>query len=326
MTSDIESELRSAFARRAAQVPATAVTRLCATDFRPRTSRLRPPLTVGVVSGVAAAGTVATMVVLGGAQPAFAGWSATPTSAAGAGGTTVGAACQARLAQLPPSPGSVAPGAWTTVVTDVRGPFSVVVFQSGDTDATCFTGPSFTDVDRNAANGDSVSASGSVSDGAAGFHGRSVSSVGTMISVAGREGSTGVTELSVSHLSLAGDGAYTLVEGRISADVTGLTFVRSAGDDVEATIGSGWFVAWWPGSAGVSAAQVTTPGGDTTQALTEPSPPGRPCTVGSPTSSPVVCTGAGPAGSPAPPPPPGSSATGSSGSGPSSASASGGTP
>ena len=107
--------------------------------------RLSPRLTVGALGGaVVTAGTVISVVVLGAAQPAFAGWSASPTAATGTQASSADAACQAKLAANPPPNGPTVGSGWTAVTTDVRGPFTVVIFQDGTSAATCFTGPSFT--------------------------------------------------------------------------------------------------------------------------------------------------------------------------------------
>ena len=145
MSQNLETELHAALSRQASKIPADAVARLRAVDYNPRTGRLSPRLTVGALGGAAVtAGTVISVVVLGGAQPAFAGWNASPTPASGAEASTADAACQAKLAASPPPDGTTVGSGWTAVITDVRGPFTVVIFQDGTSDATCFIGPSFT--------------------------------------------------------------------------------------------------------------------------------------------------------------------------------------
>ena len=88
--------------------------------------------------------------------------------------------------------------------------------------------------------------------------------------------SGGITHMTVAHLDSSSDGPYTLAEGQIQPDVTGVTLVRSDGTDVQATTGGGWFVAWWPGSQDVPSAEVTTPSGTTTEPLNLGSPPSPP--------------------------------------------------
>jgi hypothetical protein len=277
MNREIEAELRQVFAQRATGVSSEAVARLRQVDYRPRTSRLSSPLKVSALTGAATAGTIASIVILGGAQPAFAGWSPTPRSAPGAPDTTVAANCQDRLDALPAVPGSAVPGpggssGWNAAVTDVRGPFSVVIFQNGEANATCFSGPSFTIVSRHSADGDSVTASGGNGGRPAGKG--TTSGEGTTSTEVGGTGSGEIEQTSVSHLSLSGEGAYTLVEGQVEPGVTHVTLVWNSGGNVDATTGDGWFVAWWPGSQDVTSALITTAAGTTTQNLTMPSPAG----------------------------------------------------
>ena len=66
------------------------------------------------------------------------------------------------------------------------------------------------------------------------------------------------------HTARAGD-AYSFVEGRAGAGVTAAALVLSDGSKVQATIQNGWLVAWWPGSAQLVSAQVTTATGTSTQ-------------------------------------------------------------
>ena len=161
MNNQLESDLREGFVGRAAQVPSDSGVRLRTLNFQPRTSRFSTRLTVGSLTGLAAAtGAVVSVVILGGAQPAFAGWTADPSAASAP--STSASACEAQLANGRIG-GSAAGGQWTVLDTDVRGPFTVMVFQNGESHATCFTGPSFTVVNAaNTADG-SGHASGSMS-------------------------------------------------------------------------------------------------------------------------------------------------------------------
>jgi hypothetical protein len=297
MSREIEAELRQVFAQRAMGVTSEAEARLRQVDYRPRTNRLSSPLKVSALTGAATAGTIASIVILGGGQPAFAGWSPTPQSASTSPDATVATNCLERLAALPAVPGSGLSGpsgssGWNAVVTDVRGPFSVVIYQDGGAHATCFSGPSFTLVSRHSANGDSVSVSGP-SRGSASSDG-TMSGEGTSSAEHGGGGSGEIEQISTNHLSLSGDGAYTLVEGQVEPGVTHVTLVRNSGGNVDATTGNGWFVAWWPGAQDVTAAQSTTAAGTTTQNLTSPlSSPGGPASPGSTASGPIPTGGSG---------------------------------
>jgi len=275
----MEAELRDALRRRASGVPVGAGERLRLVDYRPRSSRV--PWTVGAVSGgVATAGAVVSVVVLGGAQPAFAGWSPTPvTQGVPTADATQG--CQAQLASLASLPGTAAEGGvWTSVLTDVRGPYALAVYGDGSALATCFSGPTFTVVTRRDA-GAGGPGGGVVTGASASGRttmGRAMSSELSVTASRPNAGAaTGdVTGLSESHLVQAGDGAYTMVEGQVASDVTDVTLVRGDGTDVEATTGNGWFVAWWPGSLDAASAIITTPAGTTTQKLQPPPVPSLP--------------------------------------------------
>ena len=291
MNHKLEDDLREAFVLHASGMPAEVGERLRRTDYHPRTRRISPRLTVGALAG-AAATTVAvvSVVVLGGAPAAFAGWTASPTPAVSGQTATASSNCQTQLAALRNTPPA---GGWSAVTTDIRGPYSLVIYQDGGATATCLTGPSLTAVsssDGDAQSG-SVASSGSEAGGG---------SSSTMI---GTSGSGSIEHLLVAHMASASQGAYTLVEGQVASDVTAVTLVRSDGVDVQASTGNGWFLAWWPGPQDVTSAEITTPSGVTTQTLnmnTLPPPP----TSGSAscdlnpqtTSSTVICTGGAVAG------------------------------
>ncbi len=103
MKTEFEAEVREAFAARAARLPVDAASRLRSIDYGPREHRLRvPAIGVGALAGAATAGT-ALAVVLGGSTPAYAGWSATPTTAA-APSSAADASCQSQLSDVPPGP------------------------------------------------------------------------------------------------------------------------------------------------------------------------------------------------------------------------------
>jgi hypothetical protein len=295
MATQLEIELTEALAARVRDLPSGAVDRIGAVDYRPRARRVRRVLAVPALGGAAVAGSVASVVVLSGAQPAFAGWSATP-ALVDAPGTSAAASCTEHLADLPSPPGFTAPTTWNPVLTDVRGPFTVVVYQSGADDATCFTGPGFTTVHRTMVDGSSVSQSQGVT--VAGGSGTPQS--GSVETLGGAALAGGpITRLTVSHLDSSA-GAYTLVEGQTQSGVSAVTFARDDGSDVQATTGSGWLIAWWPGDQTVTAADVTTPSGTVTQQLqlqpVGPPAPGACSHTGSGTAANGTSCGGGSAG------------------------------
>jgi hypothetical protein len=287
MTEQLEADLSEALSLYASGIPSDVGARLRAIDYRPRTSRISPRLTVGALAGAAVtAGTVISAVLLGGASPAFAGWTASPTAASASQTTSADASCQAQLASLAALSGSADGTGWTVVATDVRGPFTLIVYQDGSSDATCLTGPSLTAVSSSSGSGGSESVSGSASGTG---HGSASSSISR---VAG-SGSDGIEQATVAHLDSTSDGAYTVVDGQVDADVTGVTLVRSDGEDIQTTTGSGWFVAWWPGTLDATSAEITTASGVTTEPLSTPLPApsgSGACNQNSQTGS-LSCTG-----------------------------------
>ena len=79
----LEDDVRAALAARADEVPAGAATRVRTHDYRPRTRSLRPPVAVGGVTVAAATGVAVWLFALSPqTSTAFAGWTATPTTAA----------------------------------------------------------------------------------------------------------------------------------------------------------------------------------------------------------------------------------------------------
>ena len=263
MTDVLETQLRQMFTRRAAEVPPDAIERLHRIDYRPRTKR-HWPLAVSALGAASGTAAVVSVVVLGGSETAFAGWSATPATLTADQGPGPSATCQA---QLPTALGS---GTWTQVADDARGPYTMTVYESGTSLASCFAGPSFTTMEAETFDASDtrsmVSASGS--GGAPTPRPPSTFASSIRLSAGG-----GIDQMLVSHFSQAGDGPYSLVEGRLDPGVSAVTLVLSDGQAVTATTGSGWLVAWWPGDENVTSAQITTASGTATVTLHSVKPP-----------------------------------------------------
>jgi hypothetical protein len=298
MSLQLESDLKEAFASRVSSIPATAFERVRSVDYRPRSRRVPRPVQFTALAGVATAGAVTVSTFFGGAEPAFAGWSASPTAPSGAQLSAADSACLQHLADLPALPGAAEPSGWQAELTDVRGPFSFAMYRdsSGADDATCFTGPGFTITRRVVAGAgaemsiggvDGGPAAGSASGGAAvSASGTSDSASGMSVTAAGAEGpgrgsvqmqgvgalSGGIEQFDVSHLALANEGHYTIVEGRTKPDVTAVSIVRDDGTSVSATTANGWFVAWWPEDHNAVSATVTSKNGTTSESLKLPEP------------------------------------------------------
>jgi hypothetical protein len=215
-------------------------------DLRRRQGTRRP---VGRVIAfgipVAAAAIAATVLVVGGrTDSAFAGWSATPTLAADHRTLAAQSVCLARLerglrskqAQSSPK-GQGQAITFTPALTDTRGPFTVTVFSSGGAKGYvfCLAFP----------------------DGNISLRGFAASSPAVP-----------AHEIAVDQVTYGGHGgagSFGLIAGRVGSGVSAVTIVLHDGTAVLTSVGSGLFVAWWPGTQGISSAEITTPTGVVTQ-------------------------------------------------------------
>jgi hypothetical protein len=254
MTNDtLSSDVAMRFRQRAALVDPAAVARIAArvADTRPRPRR-RFAL-AGSAAGAAGIGaTVAAVVTLSGATPAFAGWTASPSSAAGADAASATTACANQLASMRGGPGSVT---WTPTATDLRGPYVLEALASGSMSATCLTGPSLTSVSFGG--GGSSSSSGTASG---------VDPGGTS-STTNYGPDDGVTELTLASLDTQNGAPFDTLEGTVSSNVTSVSLALSDGQSIQATVNGGLVLAWWPNGNKPVTAQVTTASGTTTQSL-----------------------------------------------------------
>ena len=227
MTEQLESELRTALREHAAQVPAASIDRLRHVDYRPRTRRLRPSLAIGGLASVAGvAGAAAVVISLtAGASNAFAGWTATPTAPLPGQLAAAQASCEASQSPIAGLP---------LTLTDTRGPFTFSVYANSNSSATCFKGPGFMSTSANVAS-------------------------------AALNVPAGQVLLSSSHRTDRGGHAFSLADGRTGPGVSGVTLSLDDGTNVQATVGGGWFVAWWPSGHEIKSAELTTPTGTVTQ-------------------------------------------------------------
>ena len=319
MKTALEQELSDALAQRAASVPRESAERLRCVDYHPRRRLLAVPVAVGAgaAASAATAGTVLA-VVLGGAAPAYAGWSATPTASAP---PPAAPDCISTLSNAPSGPTgtsgtggtggtSSGTGAWQTLLTDVRGPFTITLLQNGTSYATCFTGPSFTEVNRitSASNGSGGVQSGTLSVNSqtanGGVSGPQAGGVGSIVRLEGTS-SGDLNQVLQNHLTTTSDGPYTFIDGRVANGVTGVTLTLDDGQSIVATVADGWFVAWWPDdTANAASAQVTKASGTTSESFVPLSEMGTKFPLGQAGSS---------SGIPFPPANPGSSVGGNSG-------------
>ncbi len=128
MSDLLEQDLREALADRASLVAPEASARLRALDYHPRSRWLPSRPALGAMGLTAAGAAAAAAILLGSsAAPAFAGWSANPTT---------------------PHPGQLAAAqqgcgtnSGTPVLTDTRGPYTASIYADG---STCVQGNGIT--------------------------------------------------------------------------------------------------------------------------------------------------------------------------------------
>ena len=252
MDTPVEHQLRLALAARAAELPTDASSRLLAAAYRPRSTLQRPALAAGGAAIVACAVVAVSLVGLGTNTPrAFAGWSATPTASGSDQARRAREACVSRLptsarirhaqetasgAHKPWPIPSITAGSWRTVVVDTRGPYTVILFAAAHDAAelSCFSGRQPT--------------SGSMG-GSFGTHTPPPVPAGHVSIVS-----------SGSHTSPPDEGSrqFSQLVGRTGPGVTGVTLRLTDGTRVKASLANGWFIAWWPGTQGGTATEVTT--------------------------------------------------------------------
>lgn len=265
MDTQIESDLRIALATRAAKLDENAGTRVLARDYKPRGGVPRVALAGGGVA-VAATGAVAAILTVGlstNTPRAFAGWSSTPTSAQAGQTQSAEEACRGRLpasaaiehaqqtASGPRGPGDIpqiTAGGWQTTLTDVRGPYTVLLFTAPDGQAvlSCFSGHNLAEVSLGGALGTQPATAvpvGQIAIRTSGFN------------------TTPPDE---------GSARFSRIVGRTGSGVTAVSLRLSDGTQVIASVENGWFLAWWPGTTHATAAEVTTTNGTQTQPIGGP--------------------------------------------------------
>ena len=255
MSSQIEKDLRDALSDRAAKLPCDVSDGVLARDFRPRGSAGRAALAVGTLTLTIATVFAVSVVGLGSDPPrAFAGWSATPTAATSGQVDKARSVCHTKLVRMAehvlPSLGGQSRGqhplsappvpvsSWHTVLIDTRGPYTLILFEAehGRATAVCFGGGRY---------GGALGAGIGVLAPAPVRPGRAIYS---------GSGSRATPPSEGSH-------QFSWVIGRTGAGVEGVTIRLNDGTRVGASRAKGWFLAWWPGSHGIRATEVTTAAG-----------------------------------------------------------------
>jgi hypothetical protein len=232
MNEQLEFDVRTALQERASLVPHRSVARLAGLEYHPRVSRFRPRIAIGAtaLTTAAAAGAAAVVVSLG-AGASNAFAGWTSKPTQPAPGQIEAASAACQASQSPVA-------GLPLKLSDTRGPFTFSIYADNQTSATCIKGPSLT----------AVSTSGSSAP----------------VSVPADRIDASV------HRSDRGGSVFSFADGRIGSDVAGVTLTLDDGTTVQATVGNGWFVAWWPADHGVQSAQITTPAGVKTQTFDFP--------------------------------------------------------
>ena len=213
-----------------------------------------------VLSGVGcgALAVSATLIGLLGpwASPAFAGWSAQPTAASASQVSAAEAACATLATNLASQPGSTASATLPPMsLIDARGPYTLILFGTTNP-ALCVLGNDLSSLNENGATIGMSSADNA--------DGNTVVRRATSQSVATSPPSTtpaapGQAVVNMDNASVNSNGwAFSVVEGSVGAQVSGVTLTLSDGSSLVATVDNGLFAAWWPSQATVSSTQVTT--------------------------------------------------------------------
>jgi hypothetical protein len=214
-------------------------------DYHPRTGGMRPRLALGGGLAAAAGGLVAALSLIGGASSAFAGWTPQPSKPT-----------RAQLAATDTYCSEHAPFQGLPLrLVEARGPYTIAIYSDGTSDDFCSTGP------------------GAQFDNASGW------TTSPPVTVP-----AGQLVLWTDHVTSENGQSYGSMIAQAADDVTGANIRLDDGSVVTATVENGWAVAWWPGTAHVASAQLTTPSGTETQTF-----PAYPCDVHN-------CHGGGPHG------------------------------
>jgi hypothetical protein len=211
---------------------------------RPAVRAIVPWAAVG--GAFATAGAV-TLTLLGGSAGSFPGWTASAGAATVPEVTSASAVCGL-------NPRNV-------ILSQARGTYTVVMAKSGGVTTACLADTSqlaIVSTQQLSGGATTMTMSG---DSSGGLDTWSASTLGDQA-----DGALSVT----GHMTVAGEGPLTVVEGLAPAGATAMSVVRSDGTTVEATVEGGEFFAWWPGSANPVSAAVTTASGTASQPFVTP--------------------------------------------------------
>jgi len=217
-----------------------------------RGHRHRKRRTAALGAAAAAVAVVAVTLILSlgpETQRAFAGWSASPTAPSSGQVQAAEAACMTQL----PTGSPAAQSGFSVVLTDTRGPYTVLILQDARTASvgSCFVGPSPGSAEV------SLEVGGPLTPLRAG-------EIGVL--------SSGLAPASGATQRTSEGNPYTMIEGPAGPGVVGVTLVLSDGSHVTASTAGGWYAAWWPGTQRAVTAEVRSPSGTATQQLAKQLP------------------------------------------------------
>jgi hypothetical protein len=136
-------------------------------------------------------------------------------------------------------------GEWRTILTDTRGPYTIVLLANTGGSAKCLTGPGFPGPAIGVSEQSTASPPPALPSGQIG-------------------------QLSYGFSRAIDEQPYMDTSGRVGSGVSAVTFVLGDGSHVTASVENGWFLAWWPGTQTTVAAEVSTSEGTHTQQLYDP--------------------------------------------------------
>jgi hypothetical protein len=215
---------------------------------RHRTSRRGIALRWAAVPTVAAAGLVVSLALPGATPSAFAGWTAVANPLTGAGLTNAATACQEQRDSLVSGSAALAgfTGPSTVTGAEQRGDVTLVVFSGPDSEALICLATAQGDVLAMtfAAPNTPAGRSGGWTAGGDGAQVSGFASGGLTDPIDAPQGVG--HEVGIS--GTVGTNVFTAVSGEVAANVTGVT-LHANRLSIEAMLGDGRYVAWWPGKA-----------------------------------------------------------------------------
>ena len=259
MSDALEQDLKLAFRARLDAISGNRVARLRAQDYRPR--RYRAPAVwqttlAGAATLLAVAVTVALTVLGSSASNAFAGWTRIPHAATRVAVATARVSC------------GVSAGT-KLLLGEQRGPFTAITYMRQGQPWECITRgrkvlmrastvypPSVTVMPHRREIGIPIfeqHAIGAASTRLAALNGE-IAAIAKRYRRETEEFQSSPTRAdkrieAQEAAILLGPSALMTVSGTIRGGVTAVTFVLRDGAHVKASVGDGWFLAWWPGSS-----------------------------------------------------------------------------